>query len=462
MILGTALPLGKSFFALLGAPAHDALFLARFVLACCLPKRRLCLTLIASCMRGQQRHRSNVVRFLRRLPSGIACDWLEAIFGNLLVEEPKDGTWLFLLDQTYVGHQSDRLENSFSTAHRGRRQKHKRKHNRQTRKKTKQSYCHCLVCGLLLSPSGLRLPVWLPYHTLEYCQQRGWQHRTQPELAARLIDRLRVPAPARVVVLGDGAFDAEVILSACQRRGFQWVVSMNADRRLAGATPRPPVRLLAASLTAEQYVPVRLTPGQGPYVAQRRAAACRVGPKAKTRTFWVHQERRCVHNVGAARVLFSTGKEPVAGRPVEVQKVLLSNDLERSIEDIIEIYTLRWQIELFFKEMKSTLGLGDCPCRWFAEVEGWVNGCVLAFLYLEWYRVRMLKQSEGSPQERQRWQRQRSHGLALGVQQDVQTEDLLALLAMTKTPDGLAQLQQMLQQALPKEYRKAGGDSLAS
>src|SRR5262245_2027070 len=119
MILGTALPLGKSFFALLGAPAHDALFLARFVLACCLPKRRLCLTLIASCMRGQQRHRSNVVRFLRRLPSGIACDWLEAIFGNLLVEEPKDGTWLFLLDQTYVGHQSDRLENSFSTAHRG-------------------------------------------------------------------------------------------------------------------------------------------------------------------------------------------------------------------------------------------------------------------------------------------------------------------------------------------------------
>jgi hypothetical protein len=191
-------------------------------------------------------------------------------------------------------------------------------------------------------------------------------------------------------------------------------------------------------------------------VAQRRAAACRVGPKAKTRTFWVHEESREVHNVGRARVLFSTGKEPVSGRPVEVQKVLLSNDLGRTIEDIIEIYALRWQIELFFKELKSTLGLADCPCRYFREVQGWVNGCLLAFMYLEWYRLQMLEQSAGCAKETQRWQRQRSHGLALAVQQDVQTQDIRELLELSKTPEGLVQLQQMLHQALPKEYRKAG------
>jgi hypothetical protein len=251
MILGHALPLGKSFFSILGSPAHDALFLCRFILACVLVKRRLCITLIASCMRGHKRHRSNVVRFLRRLPSGVAADWLEALFGNLLLEEPQEGTWLFLLDQTSCGHQSSRLENSYSTAHRGRRQQHQPKNKRTKKKQQKQSYCHCFVMGLLLTPRGLRLPVWLPYYTKEYCAQHGRLYRSQPQIAACLIDRLRVPEKARVVVVGDTAFDAEPIQAACRRRGFKWVVPMNHDRRRAGPEPRPPVKSLADNCTAE-------------------------------------------------------------------------------------------------------------------------------------------------------------------------------------------------------------------
>jgi hypothetical protein len=458
MILGHALPLGKSFFSLLApvSPVGHSLFLMRFVLACVLTKRRLTATLIASCMRGQKRHRSNVVRFLRRLPSGVAADWLEALFGNLLKDEPVQGTWLFVLDQTYCGHQSSRLENSYSTAHRGRRKKEPNKNKRKKRKQQKQSYCHCFVMGLLLTPSGMRLPVWLPYYTKEYCVKYGRKYRTQPQIAGQLIDQLRVPQGARVVVVGDTAFDAEPILAACGRRQFKWVVPMNHNRRLCGAEPYVQIQSLAASYTAEQYVPVRLTPGQGPYVAQRRAAMRRVGPKAKTRTYWVHEEHFDVHNVGKARVFFSTSQTIVMGRPVKVQKILLSNDLERGIEDIIEIYDLRWQIELFFKELKSELGLADYVFKGFREVEGWVNCCLLAFMYLEWYRLQMLQQTKDSSAEGQRWRRQRSHGLALAVQQDVQREDILVMLEMSQTPEGLAQLQQLLRDALPEEYRKAG------
>jgi hypothetical protein len=456
MMLGHALPLSKPFFDLLGTPAHDSLFLCRFLLACLLPKRRLTLTLIGARRRGHKRHRSNVVRFLRRLPAGAAADWLEALFGNLLLEEPPGGTWLFILDQTYCGHQSERLENSFSTAHRGRRQQHDRKDKRKKRKQQQQSYCHCFVCGLLLTPRGLRLPVWLPYSTKDYAAQCGTPYRTQPQIAAALIDRLRVPETARVVVVGDTAFDAEPIVAACGRRGFGWVVSMNHDRRLSGPLPRSQVKSLADSCTAEHYVPVRLTPGQGPYAAQRRAAACRVGPQAKARTFWVHEERCDVHNVGSARVLFSTSQKITTGQPLAVQKMLLTNDLGRSLEELVEIYDLRWQIELFFKECKSVLGLADYPCRWFQEVEGWVNCCLLAFLYLEWYRLQMLEQAQKAPGERERWRWQRSYGLALAVQQDVEREDIRVLLEMSQTPEGLVQLQHLLRQALPKEYRKVG------
>ena len=48
MILGHALPLGKTFLSVLAVvtPVPHTLFLARFVLACVLPKRRLTATLI--------------------------------------------------------------------------------------------------------------------------------------------------------------------------------------------------------------------------------------------------------------------------------------------------------------------------------------------------------------------------------------------------------------------------------
>ena len=68
----------------------------------------------------------------------------------------------------------------------------------------------------------------------------------------------------------------------------------------------------------------------------------------------------------------------------------------------------------------------------------------------------MLQQAKDSPTERERWRWQRSHGLALAVQQDVQREDILVMLEMSQNPEGLAHLQELLRQALPKEYRKAG------
>lgn len=456
MILGHAVPLGNAFFALLALPALDIAFAARYLVALLRTGRKLSAERIARARPEQPRHRGNVLRFLRHWPASLSLDWLEAVFGNALVDEPAEGTWLFIEDQTYCGHQSDRLENAFSTAHRGRRQKHARKHRRTKRKQQQQRFCHCFLFGLLLTPSGWRLPVWLPYYTKDYCQTYGKPFRKQMDIAAELIDRLPVPAGARVVVVGDSAFDAEPIHAACRRRQFRYVLSLNGDRRLEQAPPRPQVVSLADAWTADQYQPVRLMPGTGRFVAQRRSAACRVGPHAKARTFYVHEERCAVANLGPVRVVFSTKQDLRAGRAVRVQKVLVTNDLESPVADIIEIYDLRWQIELLFKELKGRLGLADYRFGCFRCVEGWVNLCVLGFLYLEWYRRQMLQESADRPQERARWQWQRSHGLCEAVRQDVEWADLQVLLEMAAQPGGLDAVRDLLRQAVPKEYRKAG------
>ena len=47
-----------------------------------------------------------------------------------------------------------------------------------------------------------------------------------------------------------------------------------------------------------------------------------------------------------------------------VKRTLLTNDLSLSVAEIVELYDLRWQIELFFKELKSSLmGFHPIPVR---------------------------------------------------------------------------------------------------
>ena len=50
-------------------------------------------------------------------------------------------------------------------------------------------------------------------------------------------------------------------------------------------------------------------------------------------------------------------RQEVDGR--EVEMVFLSNNLEWSAASIVELYRCRWQIEVFFKEIKQTLQLAD-------------------------------------------------------------------------------------------------------
>jgi Transposase DDE domain len=456
MILGQTLPHGKTFFRLLGLTACSLLHATRFLLACCLEGPRLSTAQVAGCVRTAPCHRGNVLRFLRRLPAILRDDWLEAVFGNRLAQEPPGGTWLFILDQTYCGHNSTRLQNAYSTSPRGQRipkAKKDRKDKRNKRKKQPQHSCHCFVFGLLITPTGLRLPWWRPYYTKDYCAQTGRAFHKQTELAAQLVEQLRVPASADVVVLGDTAFDANALVAACGRRRFTFVLSMNGDRVLGGDLRQTKVTDLAAGWAAESYTPVRLTPGTGRYQAQRRAAACRTGLRRKGRTFWVHLEDLEVHNVGTARVLYSTLHEPAAGQAVKPQKVLLSNDQSRSVAELVELYDLRWQIELFFKELKSVLGLGRYRLSDFRCVEGWVSLCLLAFAYLEWYRAEQLRRPGQSAKEQSRWRWQRSWGLCVAIRQEVEREDLLALVERLQTPGGVTEVQALLRRAVQKEYR---------
>jgi DDE family transposase len=294
------------------------------------------------------------------------------------------------------------------------------------------------------------------YYTRAYCEQKGRRYRTQTELAAEMIAELPLPEGVRVIVVGDTAFDAKCIREACAKRQYSWVVPVNPERVLAGPKgKRPKVRSLAKGLSAEELVGVRLHAGQGPFAAARRASRYRVGPKAKPRTYYVCQQRQEVHSVGEVLLVFSTKEKPKQNQQVQVQKILMTNDVRMTARQVVEIYGLRWQIELYFKEIKSTLGFHQYRFRRFEQVEGWVEVVLVVVLYLEWYRAKQLAKKEVPKEKKEWWRWQRLPGLCQAVRQAAEVADVEEIARRLESPRGLQRLRQLLQQALPKERRVA-------
>jgi hypothetical protein len=445
VIMQDALPGLKRFLQPVGLNERMQALLIRCVVAFVMHLGRMAAARAATAVRSEPRHRAQIARFmgrqwLRRLsPAGVLRSQL------LQMESRTAERFFFLVDQTLVSQQGDKTENTFST---GNRQRRPRKGRRYSNYKHARKTCHCFVKGLLITPSGFRIPFSKSYYTRAYCTAKDRPYRTQTELAAEMIADLPLSEGTQVVVLGDTAFDAQCIRAACAKRKYTWVVPLNPERVVAGPKgQRPKVKTLVNGLQADQLVEIRLHAGKGPLVEQRRVGPHRLGPKVKPRTYYVQQRRQAVHSVGEVQLVFSTRTKPTKNQPIDVQKILMTNDLRASAQQIVAWYGLRWQIELFFKELKSTLGFHQYRFRQFERVEGWDELIQVTYLYLEWYRARQLQRRDLSAEKKNWWRWQRTHGLCLAVRQAAEDADLAEIAERLETPTGLQRLRRLLKRA---------------
>lgn len=524
MIFADALPAFKSLLRPAALPWHIACHVISFAGAFVLHRGTMSCTAAATVFRQRQRDVATLARFLNQIghSSNILACFRSAC---LLLEQEfaQQGVFLFILDGT-KRHSSGRcMENSFSCGNTKRTPRKDRKGKGKRRQyKNNPRRCHSFICGLLLTPSGLRLPYCRPYYTREHAQNIDRPFFTDAELAAQMIRDLAVPPGAKVVVVGDTAYDAFVIRSACYDRNFRWVVPANPERvlehqpktfkltaqtladlhkakvpaevlaKLAGLTDkvldregfvealrmalstdewkhyqkpllkhgrekRRQVKTLCEELSSQSFEPVRLSLETGPHRQQRRLSASRGGSgKHPNRTYWVHRRTEDVHSVGEVVLLFSNKTKPQPGaEKVKVDKILMSNAFEASAEQLVEWYSLRWQIELMFKECKSVLGLDHYRLGKFSQVEGWVELCLATYCYLEWYRAKQLLRSELGKEERQRWLRARTHDLCQLVRQHIEQEEVETMCAMMETPQGRTELAAALRAACANGAQRA-------
>ena len=423
------------------------------VLAFMLHRGRMSCSKAAGSVASEAVHRGQLTRFLAR-PRWQKQDFNAPLRKRLLMLESRRGEFVFIIDATLVSQAGQKTQNTYSTGNRKRRP---RKGRRYGKKKIARKKCHNFTFGLLITPSGYRIPFQIPHYTKEYCEQHGIEHRTTAQAAADMIRSLPLPSTAKVVVLGDTAYDAKVVRAACDERGYTWIVPVNVNRVYEGPRGnRPKLRSRLKDWTSLSLRKIRLQASTGKYAVYRRLSRYRVGPKQKSRVYHAHSEKCDVHSVGRVRLVFSTTKPNLQKATCDDVKILMTNATDRSLRDIIELYSLRWQIELFFKELKSTLGFAQYSFQKFAAVRAWVEIAITTVLFLEHLCAQRMADRRLCSERRDWWKTQRLHGLCEAYHQECQTKELKFLSKRLKTPAGIQKLKRLLTAATPVEYRAAG------
>ncbi len=266
---------------------------------------RMTCSQAAGSVASESVHRTQLTRFLAR-PRWQQDDFNAPLREALLQMESAKGKFIFIIDATLVSQAGLKTENTYST---GNRKKRPRKGRRYNKNKVNRKKCHSFTFGLLITPSGYRIPFQIPHYTKEYCQKKGIEHRTTAESAAKLIRSLPLPEQAEVIVLGDTAYDAKVVRAACDDRGYTWIFPANPERVYEGPTGnRPKLRSRLKDWTCLSLKTIRLRASTGKYAKYRRLSRWRVGPKQKSRVYYAYQEKLDVRSVGRVQLVFSTMK----------------------------------------------------------------------------------------------------------------------------------------------------------
>jgi SRSO17 transposase len=180
----------------------------------------------------------------------------------------------------------------------------------------------------------LRLQLWKPKG------QPGPRYRKLTDLAAEMIREFEPPSGLKTRVLFDAYYLCPQVVKACEKRGFTWfsVAAKNRCLRREGEKGRG--RKIAD-----------LAPGlirhQGRFVRMKRS---RGTVKLRIASLDGHLSR-----IGCVRMV-------VSKRPHETWKTtvaIVTNSLGTDARAIVAIYERRWNIEVLFKDLEQSLGLGD-------------------------------------------------------------------------------------------------------
>ena len=425
----------------------------RLVLAFICHRGRMSCSVASGMIATEPIHRSQMTRFLAR------SRWKKMDINNparkrLLAMESRRGKFVIVVDGTLVGQSGKKAENTYSTGNRNKRSR--KKGARYGKYKHAPRSCHQFTFCLLITSSGYRIPYQIPHYTKKYCEQNGLTPQSTTQAAASLIEQIELPKATEVYVLGDTAYDAQVVHEVCAKKGYFWISPVNTSRVFEGTKGnRPEVRSRLKDWCHLSLKTIKIHSSKSEYAGYRRLSRWRIGSKVKPRTYYAHLETRQVRSVGKVNLVYSTTKQELKKATPDDVKILMTNAMHLSLSQVIDLYSVRWQIELFFKEIKSRLGFDQYRFQKFSEVEGWVTLAITTVLFLETLRAQQMARRDLPKKQREWWSMQRLHGLCEAFIQMTEANELKYISTRIKTSGGVAKLKRLLLNRSPKEYQHA-------
>ncbi len=200
------------------------------------------------------------------------------------------------------------------------------------------------------------LPVLLRlYRTRKEAHAHGARFRTKTQLAAEMLQVLAgwlAGRPVRLVM--DGAYCCEGVVKRLPA-GFVAFGAMRPDAALTAAPPRP------AHARGRRRLRGAALPSPAHRAAHGRWKRCRAQLYGRQQRVSLQTCRAQWYRVAGPRLLRCVVVRTGAGaRPF---RTFFCTDASLSACEVLEVYALRWSIEVTFRELKQLLGFADSPAR---------------------------------------------------------------------------------------------------
>lgn len=228
--------------------------------------------------------------------------------------------------------------------------------------------CWCLVTAVMVVgdwtiPFNFRL-----YRRQADClaQAKAGLFRTKVELAIELIREWQPPDGTTPFVLVDNWYMSQDLLAICAERKFTLIGGIKANRSItrAGQPTSQKLNAFGPTIQAEAYQTVTI--GRQKWQMAGFEAALAGGYPVK--------------------VVASKALAPAEARVVHLNYWVCTNT-KLSVRTIMELYSVRWEIETFHKQAKQLLGLNHNQCQRERSVRRWWTLLLIAYSYLVMERV---------------------------------------------------------------------------
>lgn len=393
------------YFSYLGVRKPD--LLSRFLAAFVMGDGKRTIKSLGNTIWTEQRCKTTASKALRRsrfCTRDIHRRLIQALIVDYVRQFGKSGEWVLLIDGTAT------RRGSFTKIENGIKYRNKNKSS-----KGWSTKAHLFVMGILITPTGYRIPVTrYTYYTKTFCDTHKMTHITQNKLAAMMVDEIRsyLPAGVKLIVCADSFFDSGIMFKTCRENGAVYITPADSDRNFIHPCGYPgKLHERGKSKDMKDFRTFRIVKGREQWTGPHcRLARTDLEGNMK-HIYRVMGEILNVSGLGDVRVVFSHKSKP--GKKWTGSKsfmALICSDKTWDDGKIVEFYALRWQIEIYFRELKSDLGLGDFIGRDFRAFERFVDLCLMSFAFLEWHRINQMKTTR-SRKEKGKLQAMRTRGL---------------------------------------------------